>query len=120
MPNDAKLAIPEAAVMISTVASISTSVFPLIQDMHAVRECARWRTLDTLNLGLPLAMGKLSAETRMGDAFSRSIWRVTAVSIDLARASKPSADCCASANESAVSAKCRHCLIAQHLHWLLL
>ena len=57
----------------------------------------RQHTLETFSLGLPVARGKLSAETRIGDPFSRSICRVTAVSIDFARASSPSAGCCPSA-----------------------
>lgn len=55
-------------------------------------------TFETFSLGLPLKTGRLSADVRAGDALSRSIWRVTAVSIDRERVSHASSACSVSAH----------------------
>ena len=55
-------------------------------------------TFETFNLGLPLKTGGLSADTRAGDALSRNIWRVTAVSIDRDRDEHASSACSVSAH----------------------
>lgn len=53
--------------------------------LPGVKHSKRYVTFETFSLGLPLKTGRLSADTRAGDALSRSIWRVTAVSIDRER-----------------------------------
>lgn len=55
-------------------------------------------TLDTFSLGLPLNMGRLSADTLAGDPLSRTIWRATAVSTDRERDSHACCACSASAH----------------------
>ena len=70
-----------------------------------VRQITTWNqedqrhviTLETLSLGLPLKTGRLSADTRAGEAFTLSIWRVTAWSIERERNSTACCECSASA-----------------------